>query len=208
MAPSPHRAVSETPARSSAVEILRPRTGTTDDTHSIADDVSLVGSFRHSSFAFGPQRPVFLPGSPIPTAAHGIPDTERETILQDEEELLKENLESPRRGGDMETGHAVMDERTALLGMREVEPTWTEAVDAGNLHTTYTLEGKVLLKNSIPLYITFLLQYSLTLSSIFSAGNLGKDELAGVSLGAMTAVITAYAPYQGMGSAWRGERGS
>lgn len=177
------------------------------DGPSIADDVSLVGSYRRTSFAFGQQRPVFLPATPIPTAVEGLPLPEREHMLLDEQELLRDNMEHDSGYGGIfnivrpvTSGSA--DERTALLGP-SVEPQWAEAVESGTLQTTFALEAKVLIKTSIPLYITFLLQYSLTLSSIFSAGNLGKNELAGVSLGAMTAVITAYAPYQGWFSCGR-----
>jgi MATE family multidrug resistance protein len=41
-------------------------------------------------------------------------------------------------------------------------------------------------KSSIPLTITFFLQYSLTVVSIFSVGQIGKEELAAISLAIMT----------------------
>ncbi len=46
--------------------------------------------------------------------------------------------------------------------------------------------------------VTFLLQYSLTVSSIFTVGHLGKVELGAVSLASMTATITGFAVYQGL----------
>lgn len=64
--------------------------------------------------------------------------------------------------------------------------------------TNIGLEIKVILKYSIPLIITFLLQYSLTVASVFSVGRLGSDELAAVSLSSMTANISGYAIIQGI----------
>lgn len=58
-------------------------------------------------------------------------------------------------------------------------------------NTTYIQEVKVIGKSSIPLIVTFFLQYSLTVVSIFSVGHIGKNELAAVSLSTMTFNITA-----------------
>lgn len=46
--------------------------------------------------------------------------------------------------------------------------------------------------------LTFLLQYSLPVASIFTVGRIGKIELGAVSLASMTASITGYAVYQGL----------
>lgn len=59
-------------------------------------------------------------------------------------------------------------------------------------------EVKVLFQYSIPLIVTFLLQYSLTVASVFSVGRLGLNELAAVSLSSMTANISGYAIIQGV----------
>ncbi|CAI5758762.1 unnamed protein product [Candida verbasci] len=64
--------------------------------------------------------------------------------------------------------------------------------------TTIKNETKILLKYSFPLIITFLLQYSLTVASVFSVGRLGSSELAAVSLSSMTANISGYAIIQGV----------
>jgi len=58
------------------------------------------------------------------------------------------------------------------------------------LTTSYYEEFKVIGKSSIPMIITFFLQYSLTVVSIFSVGHIGKTELAAVSLSTMTFNIT------------------
>lgn len=58
-------------------------------------------------------------------------------------------------------------------------------------------ELKTLSKYSVPLVITFLLQYSLNVASVFSVGRIGKAELAATSLAGMTANITGYCVFQG-----------
>lgn len=67
--------------------------------------------------------------------------------------------------------------------------------------TTPSIELKSLIKSSIPLVITFLLQNSLSTVSVFMVGHLGATELAAVSMGAMTANITGYATIQGIATA-------
>jgi len=105
------------------------------------------------------------------------------------------------------------DERTALLGDQQGDPDqpygglatpraltkkWNEAVAAGKITSTWHREAKVLSKSSAPLILTFLLQYSLPVASIFTVGHIGKIELGAVSLASMTASITGYAVYQGL----------
>lgn len=79
-----------------------------------------------------------------------------------------------------------------------IDQKWEEAVTAGLIHTSYKREAKVLVRYTAPLVVTFLLQYSLTVASIFTVGHLGKVELGAVSLASMTANITGYAIYQGL----------
>lgn len=64
--------------------------------------------------------------------------------------------------------------------------------------TSFKTEVLVLMRYSVPLIITFLLQYSLTVASVFSVGRLGSTELAAVSLSSMTANISGYAIIQGV----------
>ncbi|OCL14130.1 MATE transporter [Glonium stellatum] len=104
----------------------------------------------------------------------------------------------------------VPSENTALLGADLAQPfggddspvninkKWEEAVAAGKIHTTWQREAKTLGKYASPLILTFLLQYSLTVASIFTVGHIGKVELGAVSLASMTANITGYAVYQGL----------
>ncbi|KAJ5256803.1 hypothetical protein N7478_012907 [Penicillium angulare] len=97
-------------------------------------------------------------------------------------------------------------ESTALLGSsdanrigpEEIDRKWEEAVTAGLINTTWRREAEVIGRYSLPLMVTFLLQYSLTVASIFTIGHLGKEELGAVSLASMTVNITGYAVYSGL----------
>ncbi|RPB04218.1 MATE efflux family protein [Choiromyces venosus 120613-1] len=103
---------------------------------------------------------------------------------------------------DANLEEAFAGETTGLLGGRTEDISkWDEAVVAGTVRTSYTREAKTLVKYSAPLWLTFLLQYSLTFASLFSAGTLGKNELAAVTLASMTANITGYAVFQGLSTA-------
>lgn len=59
---------------------------------------------------------------------------------------------------------------------------WEEAIQAGKIQTTWQREAKVLARYSRSLILTFILQYSLTMASIFTVGHIGKVELGAVSL--------------------------
>lgn len=80
----------------------------------------------------------------------------------------------------------------------EVFKKWDEAIAAGRIQTTWKREAKTLAGYSYPLIATFLLQYSLTVASIFTVGHIGKRELGAVSLASMTSNITGYAIFQGL----------
>lgn len=54
---------------------------------------------------------------------------------------------------------------------------WEDAIREGKIETTWQREAKTLAQYSAPLIITFLLQYSLTVASIFTVGHIGKIEL-------------------------------
>ncbi|KAK3721328.1 hypothetical protein LTR37_003204 [Vermiconidia calcicola] len=75
---------------------------------------------------------------------------------------------------------------------------WEEPALTETLQTTWQRETKILASYSAPLILTFILQNSLTLTSIFTVGHIGKVELGAVSLGGMTANITGYAIYHGL----------
>jgi MATE family multidrug resistance protein len=87
---------------------------------------------------------------------------------------------------------------TARAHTERLNAQWEAAVAAGKIKTTWQREAKTLFRYSGPLMITFVLQYSLTVASIFTVGHLGKIELGAVSLASMTANISGYAIYQGL----------
>jgi MATE family multidrug resistance protein len=128
-----------------------------------------------------------------------IPGGDRKVVRSDDEEA---DIAA-------DDGLAAPSERTPLLGDPELpyggqdEPEtlnrkWEQAVAAGLIKTTWQREAKVLGRYSAPLVATFLLQYSLTVASIFTVGHIGTAELGAVSLASMTANITGYAIYQGL----------
>ena len=130
----------------------------------------------------------------------GIPGGDRKVIAPDDEEA---NTALPP------TAALDPSEHTPLIGNPEIayggqdqpetlNQKWEEGVTAGKIHTTWQREAKVLVRYSSPLVVTFLLQASLTVASIFTVGHLGKVELGAVSLASMTANITGYAIYQGL----------
>jgi MATE family multidrug resistance protein len=129
--------------------------------------------------------------------------------------LLKKSFVTgfvPRKGGADEES-AVEDggpnENTSLLGNpaepyggidtpENIDKRWEEAVASGKIKTTWQREAIVLARYSRSLILTFLLQYSLTVTSVFTVGHIGKLELGAVSLASMTATITGYSVYQGL----------
>ena len=100
----------------------------------------------------------------------------------------------------------VPDETAPLLGGQQpqhaghgsLNEQWDAAVAAGQIRTTWQREAKTIAVYSRSLIVTFLLQYSLNVTSIFAVGKLGTLELGAVSLATMTANITCYAPIQGL----------
>ncbi|CAN6607013.1 ethionine resistance-conferring protein 1 [Trichomonascus vanleenenianus] len=66
------------------------------------------------------------------------------------------------------------------------------------LVTTVGYESRLLVKNTIPVSITFILQYFLSAASIFVVGHLGQKELAAISLVSVTVGVMGYAIIQGV----------
>lgn len=66
-----------------------------------------------------------------------------------------------------------------------LEEQWEEAVASGLIRTTWQRESKTLIEYSIPLIITFVLQYSINVASIFAVGRIGKLELGAVTCKSM-----------------------
>ena len=126
----------------------------------------------------------------------GIPGGDRKVVPVDD---------GPETGDD----RPPPSETTPLVGNPELpyggqdspynlDKRWEQAVMEGRIKTTWQREAKVIARYAGPLILTFLLQYSLTVASIFTVGHIGKEELGAVSLASMTANITGYAIFQGL----------
>lgn len=63
----------------------------------------------------------------------------------------------------------------------ELAEQWDAAVSAGQIKTTWQREAKTIAVYSRSLVVTFLLQYSINVASIFSVGHIGKIELGAIS---------------------------
>lgn len=70
-----------------------------------------------------------------------------------------------------------------------VDAQWEAAVAHGVIETTWQREAKTIASYAPPLILTFLLQYSINLTSIFTVGRIGK-----VELGAVTCKLVISAP--------------
>ena len=112
-------------------------------------------------------------------------------------------MASPQRSHDSETSPLLSDRHNPVDSDQDVsssnETTLGGAGEDGKTQTNWVLETKLLAKYSRSSIVTFLLQYSLNVASIVAVGHLGKIELGAASLGYVTANITGYAIYTGLG---------
>jgi MATE family multidrug resistance protein len=125
----------------------------------------------------------------------GIPGGARKVVRQDEDAARERSADASEQTpliGDPTREYGGQDDADTL------DKKWMEAVAAGKIKTTWQREAKTIGRYSGPLIVTFILQYSLTVASIFTVGHLGTVELGAVSLASMSANITGYAIYQGL----------
>ncbi|KAF4979872.1 hypothetical protein FZEAL_4006 [Fusarium zealandicum] len=114
-------------------------------------------------------------------------------VPQDEdEETSAITVQSPNERAPL------LGSQTDSLGTEHLNETWEHAVAEHRIRTTWQREAKTIMEYSAPLIVTFLLQYSINVTSIFAVGRIGKMELGAVSLANMTAAITCLAPFQGL----------
>jgi MATE family multidrug resistance protein len=66
-------------------------------------------------------------------------------------------------------------------GNEHLTEQWEAAVAEGKIKTTWQREAKTIAVYSRSLIVTFLLQYSISVASIFAVGRIGKLELGAVS---------------------------
>lgn len=114
--------------------------------------------------------------------------------------------EGPRRfSGNSALVRPVLDDgmnnKRSNYGAIVADPSEEEALierDGEEITTSPGKETKLLIKYSVPLCLTYVLQYSFSLVTIFVVGHIGTDELGAVSLATMTANITGLAVYEGL----------
>lgn len=149
------------------------------------DFIKGVDIGQDSEATVGTESESLLP--PIPNGGYRRKSSIQHELLVEERDLLKDH-NIPIRPDITDA---------------ELEDTFEEAVLSHKIsETTSKIELKALVKSSIPLVLTFLLQNSLSTVSVFTVGNFGAaTELAAVSMGAMTANITGYATIQGIATA-------
>jgi MATE family multidrug resistance protein len=167
---------------------------------------AIFGLYSHGGIAFRPPTEIDFDSQPI-TPADKASDYAH--FAQQKEEFMIDFKDHSNK--------YTITEHTSLLSCKNLygstssysesdnlEPVssssslWNNSVDNQLLSTTSRREILFLAKSSLPLTITFMLQYSLTVASVFSVGHLGKTELGAVSLAAMTANITGFAIIQGL----------
>ncbi|EED16966.1 MATE efflux family protein subfamily, putative [Talaromyces stipitatus ATCC 10500] len=179
---------------------------------------SLAGSYRRPSYFTAGSRGTVVPHH---SQEQYLTIEELERAYTEEIDLLSDNrviepdsskrnalsARLPSPGQNQQDPHAPITaptETSALLGDQaplvnnEIDRKWEEAVTAGLIQSTWRREARVIGQYSLPLIVTFLLQYSLTVASIFTVGHLGTVELGAVSLASMTVSITGSAVYQGL----------
>ncbi|BEJ02418.1 hypothetical protein CcaverHIS631_0702130 [Cutaneotrichosporon cavernicola] len=121
--------------------------------------------------------------------------------LEEDEEAAaraaaRSNLYLPGTGG---TGEPLSDDPAAVLEAEDLDlpidacgqevRTWRSALDA---------ELPLLIRSTIPVFLTQLAEYSLSLASVVSIGHLGTKDLAASSLANMTAAVTCFSILQGL----------
>lgn len=63
----------------------------------------------------------------------------------------------------------------------DLDEQWEAAVASGKIQTTWKREAQTIAKYSRSLVVTFVLQYSISIASVFAVGHIGKVELGAVS---------------------------
>ncbi|KAK8011373.1 mate efflux family protein [Apiospora arundinis] len=180
-----------------------------------------------AGMAFGDRRPVMLPepvDGPVLTRVEKKQSRNEERALLQDNHLLAGAAQPPEEnhglftrtyhryfGGSKTYARGTDRRASSGTGPSENSPLlsgstasgqdheqWEAAVASGKIHTTWQREAKTITVYALPLIATFVLQYSINISAIFSVGHIGKIELGAVSLATMTANITCYAPFQGL----------
>jgi MatE len=90
--------------------------------------------------------------------------------------------------------------RSARINHTEIDAESGSKLLSADVKTTRSAEAKLLASSSGPLMLTYVLQYSFTMTTVIAAGHLGTSELGAVSLATMTANVSGLAVYEGLAS--------
>lgn len=131
--------------------------------HAHPEQLGLLGRLRKRFFSTKVPRPSGSDEEAGPDPA-GIPTEESPLLGGSGDNTLRRHSSS---GPAVEGGH--------------LSETWEAAVAAGHIKTTWQREAKTLAVYSRSLVVTFLLQYSVNITSILAVGRIGKVELGAVS---------------------------
>lgn len=96
-------------------------------------------------------------------------------IPQDEEQAPAISVQPPSETDPL------LGSRVDAVSPEHLNETWEHAVAEHRIKTTWQREAKTIASYSAPLIVTFLLQYSINVTSIFAVGRIGKLELGAVS---------------------------
>jgi MATE family multidrug resistance protein len=124
-------------------------------------------------------------------------------LLSEEAKLLTANGIPIKHSIECQNYNTIINQNeneNILIDEEAIIESWDDAIKNNKISTTISFEIKTILKSSIPLVITFLLQNSLSVCSIFMVGHISSEALAGITLGAMTSNITAIATIAGLAS--------
>jgi multidrug resistance protein, MATE family len=142
-------------------------------------------------------------GPSNPTSAGGDNDIDHSNLAQ--LAIAQDLTDEPGLTSRAADKAITPSEQASLLG--ETAPPFNDnaglkasyqAIDQPGAMTSWQHEVKVISRYTAPLIPTFLLQYTLVLSTMVSIGHLGTIELGAVSLGAMSANITGNAVCSGL----------
>lgn len=121
--------------------------------------------------------------------------------------ILSEQLDASQHYGSIISDHDLLIQRrrASSLCSARARQLHLASISIKNgryqpIDTNTSTEIKMMMESSVPLIITLLLQYSLTVASVFFVGNLGSNELAAVSLSNLLANISSFGLIEGIAS--------
>lgn len=187
------------PRRSSLIESMTPdeREELLNQEQELLADNRLMGPPKHKSSGSSSSATKNVSSSSPNTSYGAIPNgnvINNTNSISEESTLLLSNKPTQ----NVNTEYQAIGQLPSEENENIVSRAWNDAASKGKIKTTYKRETVVMLKSSLPISLAFLLQYSLTVASIFCVGHIGKTELSAISVAAMVANICGYGVLQGL----------